>query len=286
MVGFGCWEAGGTAWGPNESEDSVIEAILAGLDAGIDWVDTAEVYGDGVSETIVGRALAGRRDAVTVATKVGPSPEGTGFRPEEVRKACEQSLARLNTDRIDIYQLHWLDETGVPLEETWGAMSELVDAGLVRHIGVSNFEQKQIEVCDRDPPRGLVAAVVLDAGPREPGPHPLVRRAGRRRGRLRTARVRAAHGRGRRLHHLHLGRLAEHRNGSVRTRTTGEGAGVRGRAAADRGRARDRRSPSSRSRGSCTSRASPRRSWGAATAPTCDRTWRRPTSCCRRTRSS
>jgi aryl-alcohol dehydrogenase-like predicted oxidoreductase len=148
VVGFGTWEAGGTAWGPNESEDSVIAAIHQGLDAGIDWLDTAEVYGDGVSETIVGRAVHGRRDAVVIATKVAPGPEGTGHRPEEVRKACEQSLTRLGTDRIDLYQLHWPDETGVPLDETWGAMAALVDDGLVRHIGVSNYDRAQIETCE------------------------------------------------------------------------------------------------------------------------------------------
>jgi aryl-alcohol dehydrogenase-like predicted oxidoreductase len=150
VVGFGAWEAGGTAWGPNESDDSVIAAIHAGLDAGIDWIDTAEVYGDGVSETIVGKAIAGaRRDAVTLATKVAPEPEGSGFRPDQVRKACEQSLGRLATDRIDLYQLHWTDETGVPVEETWGAMAELVDDGLVRHIGVSNFSRERIETCEK-----------------------------------------------------------------------------------------------------------------------------------------
>ena len=125
MVGYGAWEAGGTAWGANESEDVVIDAIRAGLDAGIDWIDTAEVYGDGVSELLVGRAIAGRRDELTLATKVAPAPEGSGFTPAQVRNACEMSLGRLGTDRIDLYQLHWPDETGVPLEETWGAMGDL-----------------------------------------------------------------------------------------------------------------------------------------------------------------
>ena len=147
MVGYGAWEAGGTAWGANESDDVVIDAIRAGLDAGIDWIDTAEVYGDGVSELLVGRAIAGRRDELTLATKVAPAPEGSGFTPAQVRNACETSLGRLGTDRIDLYQLHWPDETGVPLEETWGAMGDLQDAGLVRHIGVSNFDRGQIEVC-------------------------------------------------------------------------------------------------------------------------------------------
>src|SRR5688572_1255459 len=124
VIGYGAWEAGGTAWGPNESEQVVIDAIRAGLDAGIDWVDTAEVYGDGVSARLVGRALEGRRNEVVVASKVAPRPEGSGFAPAQVRQACEKSLDRLGTDRIDLYQLHWPDESGTPLEDTWGAMGE------------------------------------------------------------------------------------------------------------------------------------------------------------------
>jgi aryl-alcohol dehydrogenase-like predicted oxidoreductase len=148
VVGFGAWEAGGEAWGPNQSEEAVIEAIRAGLDAGITWVDTAEVYGNGVSEALVGRAVEGRRDEVVLATKVAPEPEGTGFRPEQVQQAARRSLDRLGTDRIDLYQLHWPDSTGVPVEDTWGAMAALVDEGLVRHVGVSNFDQDLIERCE------------------------------------------------------------------------------------------------------------------------------------------
>jgi aryl-alcohol dehydrogenase-like predicted oxidoreductase len=147
VIGFGAWEAGGTAWGPNESEDVVIDAVRTGIDAGIDWIDTAEVYGDGVSETLVGRAISGRRDDVLVATKVAPQPEGSGFAPAQVRDACEESLGRLGTDRVDLYQLHWRDDGGTPLEDTWGAMCELQDAGLARSIGVSNFGREQIERC-------------------------------------------------------------------------------------------------------------------------------------------
>ena len=147
MIGYGAWEAGGEAWGPNESESAVIEAIQAGLDAGIDWIDTAEVYGDGVSERLVGKAIQGRRDDVVVASKVAPRPEGSGFRPEEVRKACESSLERLGIDRIDLYQLHWPDAEGTPVEETWGAMTALQDEGKVGSIGVSNFDREQIERC-------------------------------------------------------------------------------------------------------------------------------------------
>jgi aryl-alcohol dehydrogenase-like predicted oxidoreductase len=148
VIGFGAWEAGGTHWGPNASEDAVIDAMRAALDAGITWIDTAEVYGDGVSETLVGRAVAGRHDEVVIATKVAPGPEGSGFTPARVRKACEASLGRLGIDHIDLYQLHWPDEHGVPVEETWGAMADLVDAGLVGAIGVSNFDRELIERCE------------------------------------------------------------------------------------------------------------------------------------------
>jgi aryl-alcohol dehydrogenase-like predicted oxidoreductase len=148
VVGYGAWEAGGTAWGPNESDDAVVAAIRAAIDAGIDWIDTAEVYGDGESERLVGLAIAGRRDEVTIASKVAPSDEGSGFLPEQVRAACDASLARLGTDRLDLYQLHWPDETGVPLEDTWGAMADLQDAGKVRCIGVSNFSRALIERCE------------------------------------------------------------------------------------------------------------------------------------------
>ncbi|MGH2678301.1 MAG: aldo/keto reductase, partial [Actinomycetota bacterium] len=133
--------------GPNASDQRVIEAIRAGLDAGIDWIDTAQVYGDGTSERLVGRAIEGRRDDLVIATKVAPRPDGTGFRPDQVRKACRQSLDRLGISHIDLYQLHWPDDS-VPVEDTWSAMAELVDEGLVRHIGVSNFDRSLIERCE------------------------------------------------------------------------------------------------------------------------------------------
>jgi aryl-alcohol dehydrogenase-like predicted oxidoreductase len=149
VIGFGAWEAGGTDWGPNPSEEIVIDAMRAALDAGIDWIDTAEVYGNGVSEILVGRAIAGRRDEVAIASKVAPEPEGSGFRPEQVVRACDASLGRLGIDHLDLYQLHWPDETGVPIEETWGTMVELARAGKVRALGVSNFDRPLIERCER-----------------------------------------------------------------------------------------------------------------------------------------
>jgi aryl-alcohol dehydrogenase-like predicted oxidoreductase len=148
VIGFGAWEAGGDAWGPNASDETVIASIRSAVEAGIGWIDTAEVYGNGVSESLVGRAIETRRDEVLVATKVAPRPEGTGFRPEEIRTAVHASLDRLKTDRIDLYQLHWPDDAGTPVEESWLAMAGLVDEGIVRWIGVSNFDRPLIERCE------------------------------------------------------------------------------------------------------------------------------------------
>jgi aryl-alcohol dehydrogenase-like predicted oxidoreductase len=147
VVGFGAWEAGGQAWGPNPPDDQTIAAIHAGIDAGMNWVDTAEVYGSGRSEELVGQALAGR-DNIMVFTKLAPQGAGSGFARDQVRAGAEDSLRRLGRDVIDLYQLHWPDGH-VPIEETWEAMAELVDSGLVRWIGVSNHEQDAIERCEK-----------------------------------------------------------------------------------------------------------------------------------------
>lgn len=148
VVGYGAWELGGM-WGPGPSEDEAIAAMRAGFDAGIDWVDTAEVYGNGASEELVGRALDGY-DRVMVFTKVAPRPTGSGFRPDEVRRAIEAGLKRLGRDVIDLYQLHWPDrEGGTPVEQTWETMASLADEGLARFIGVSNFDEDLIRRCER-----------------------------------------------------------------------------------------------------------------------------------------
>jgi len=147
VVGYGAWEAGGDFWGPNESDEQVVSAIRAALDAGMSWIDTAEVYGRGRSEELVGKAIAGRRDELLVFTKLAPSPPGSGFRPGQVKPAIQASLGRLGIDHVDLYQLHWPDDR-VPVEETWGAMTEVADAGLVTHIGVSNFDLPLVERCE------------------------------------------------------------------------------------------------------------------------------------------
>ena len=149
VIGFGAWEAGGgREWGETPPQEQTVEAIRTVFDSGINWIDTAEVYGSGRSEQLVAEAVSGRRDEVLIATKVGPRPEGTGFRPEEIRRACTASLGRLRSDRIDLYQLHWPDESGVPIEDSWGAMAGLVDEGLAGFIGVSNFDRELIERCE------------------------------------------------------------------------------------------------------------------------------------------
>lgn len=150
VVGYGAWEIGGAHYGPNPSEDAVLAAVRSALDAGMSWIDTAEVYGFGTSETLVGKAIKGRRDEALIATKVAPAPVGTGFEPNQIREAAKKSLHRMSIDHLDLYQLHWFpEEETVPIEETWGAMAELVEEGLVRHIGVSNFGQEAIERCLR-----------------------------------------------------------------------------------------------------------------------------------------
>ena len=146
-IGFGAWEAGKSEeWGEPPPDEQIVAAIDAVFETGIGWIDTAEVYGLGTSEEFVGQVTAGRRDEIQLFTKVAPGPRGSGFRPEEVGAACRRSLERLRTDHIDLYQLHWPDGS-VPVEDTWGAMAALVDEGLVRHIGVSNFDRGEIERC-------------------------------------------------------------------------------------------------------------------------------------------
>jgi aryl-alcohol dehydrogenase-like predicted oxidoreductase len=145
-VGFGSWEAGGNAWGPEVPDERTTDAISAGLDSGMNWIDTAEVYGGGRSEELVGEAIQGRSD-VMVFTKVASKGSGSGYHAAGVRKGAEASLRRLGREVIDLYQVHW-PSSGVPIEETWSAMARLVDDGLVRYIGLSNFDRDGIEKCE------------------------------------------------------------------------------------------------------------------------------------------
>jgi myo-inositol catabolism protein IolS len=134
VVSMGCWAfAGGRVWGPQDEAES-IATVRAALDAGVNFFDTAEGYGDGDSEAVLGRALAGRRHEAVIATKVSRSH----LSGDEVRDACERSLRRLQTDTIDLYQVHWPSRT-VPLDETMEALEKLREQGKVRAVGVCNF---------------------------------------------------------------------------------------------------------------------------------------------------
>ncbi len=128
-------------YGQGDEAESVA-VIHAALDAGVDFLDTADMYGPFTNERLVGRAIASRRDEVVLATKFGNERRedgtrvGINGRPDYVRQACDASLARLGVDHIDLYYQHRVDPS-VPVEETWGALSELVAAGKVRHLGIS-----------------------------------------------------------------------------------------------------------------------------------------------------
>src|ERR1700675_1876688 len=148
-VAIGTWAIGGWMWGGTDEAES-ISTIRAALDHGINVIDTAPVYGFGRSEEIVGRAIAeGRlRDRVVIATKVGLEwKDGSVYRNasrSRIIREVEDSLRRLRTDYIDIYQVHWPDPL-VPIEETASAMQMLFKQGKIRAIGVSNFSVEQLE---------------------------------------------------------------------------------------------------------------------------------------------
>jgi aryl-alcohol dehydrogenase-like predicted oxidoreductase len=140
VVGLGC-----NNFGRRLDYDATSAVVDAALEAGITFFDTADTYGGTRSEEYLGRALGRRREDVVVATKFGSKvdEQRRGARPEYVRQAVEDSLRRLGTDRIDLYQLHWPDPE-VPIGETLGALDELVKAGKVREVGCSNFSVDQL----------------------------------------------------------------------------------------------------------------------------------------------
>jgi aryl-alcohol dehydrogenase-like predicted oxidoreductase len=156
VVGLGCNNFG---WKIDESATRrVIDASIA---SGMNFLDTSDTYGKTRSEVMIGRALKGRRASVIIATKFGKpvDPTRTGARPEYVHQACNDSLRRLDTDYIDLYQLHAPDPT-VPIADTLGALDELVKAGKVREIGCSNFSAEQIREADEASQRGHLARFV------------------------------------------------------------------------------------------------------------------------------
>jgi aryl-alcohol dehydrogenase-like predicted oxidoreductase len=139
VIGLGAYELG-----QDQGWSGAREVLTAAVESGTDWLDTSEAYYDEFNERTAGAAM---RDvgAIKVSSKV--APDASGFRPDQVRKACAGSLQRLGIERLDMYLLHYPDDAGVPLEETWTAMRQLVDDGLVVLAGLSNFDQAQIELC-------------------------------------------------------------------------------------------------------------------------------------------
>jgi len=152
-IGLGTWAIGGGewayGWGPQDDAES-IDTIHRALDLGINWIDTAAVYGLGHSEEIVGQAIADRRAEVTIATKCGrvwDEGETTPYarlKAESVRQEVEDSLRRLDVDVIDLYQIHW-PEPDEDIEEAWTVIAELIEEGKVRYGGVSNFSVEQLK---------------------------------------------------------------------------------------------------------------------------------------------
>lgn len=148
-VGLGTWAIGGWMWGGSDDAQS-IRTIQAAVDRGITLIDTAPVYGFGHSEEVVGKALAegGRRQKAVIATKVALDwKDGKAFRNASrarILKEIDDSLRRLKTDVIDLYQVHWPDPA-TPITETAGALKDLLKAGKIRAIGVSNFSPAQMD---------------------------------------------------------------------------------------------------------------------------------------------
>ena len=152
-IGLGTWAMGGGdwkfGWGPQDDQAS-ISAVHAAIDQGINWIDTAAIYGHGHSEIVVGQAIKGIRDSLIIATKCGRVWEGESreigksLKADSIRQEVENSLQRLAIDHIDLYQIHW-PEPNEEIEEGWAAIADLIKEGKVRYGGVSNFDLEQLK---------------------------------------------------------------------------------------------------------------------------------------------
>ncbi|MGC8617715.1 MAG: aldo/keto reductase [Thermoplasmata archaeon] len=139
VIGLGAWQAGAKGWGKIVDSD-VKSAILTSIEMGLNFIDTAEVYGDGHSESVIGEVIKDKRDDIVIATKAS----GNHLKPEYLERALEGSLKRLNTNYIDLYQLHWPD-IYTSLKETMKTLEKMANNGKIRYIGLSNFSVCQIE---------------------------------------------------------------------------------------------------------------------------------------------
>lgn len=169
-IGFGAWAIGGSGWafgwGAQDDQDSV-EAIQRSLDLGVNWIDTAAIYGLGHSEEVVAKALKGRSDRPYIFTKCSMTWNEKGeisrsLKGDSIRQEVEASLQRLNIETIDLYQIHW-PHPEAEIEEGWTTLAKLKDEGKIRHIGVSNFNVEQLQraqaiapVTSLQPPYSLI----------------------------------------------------------------------------------------------------------------------------------
>lgn len=157
-IGFGAWAIGGPweyGWGAVDDETS-IKAIQRAVELGINWIDTAAVYGLGHSEEVVARALRGKRNQVFIATKCGMIWDDKRrvkihASPKSIQTEIENCLKRLKTDYIDLYQIHWYDPD-TPVEESWNKMVQLKKEGKVKYIGVCNYDVEMLEKCNKISP--------------------------------------------------------------------------------------------------------------------------------------
>jgi aryl-alcohol dehydrogenase-like predicted oxidoreductase len=162
VVGAGSWAIGGAEWKYNwgaQDDATSVRALRHAVALGVNWIDTAAVYGRGHAEEMVGRAIAGMPEAERpyLFTKCGLRWSDSDvfgdpvrcLRPDSIRQECDASLRRLGVERIDLYQFHWPDGTGVPVEDSWAEMGRLIEQGKVRAGAVSNFDVDLLERCEK-----------------------------------------------------------------------------------------------------------------------------------------
>ncbi len=151
VVGFGCWAMGGLWWGDDVRDADSEAAVQRALDLGINWFDTAPLYGHGHADEVLVRALGDRKREVIIATKVGVRWDGEGaharsdLTADHIRSDVEASLRRLGLERIDLLQIHWPCQLDTPLEETLGALEDLRRAGKIRYVGLCNYSAAQLQ---------------------------------------------------------------------------------------------------------------------------------------------
>jgi len=153
IIGFGCWAIGGKWWGPTDDRESK-RAIAHALELGINWFDTAPIYGFGHADTVLSEALGSARREVVIATKVGPRWDDSehavcDLSPENIRRDVEESLGRLRLDTIPLVQIHWACERGTPLRESLDALEDLRRAGKLRYYGLCNYAVDEVVAARR-----------------------------------------------------------------------------------------------------------------------------------------